>query len=60
MVNQEVVRKARMSMKISGRYVSQNNPTLKRNDWTPKQKRRMRKKFRKHGISVPSWAEGGK
>lgn len=57
MVSQEVVEKARKSMKISGRYDEQGHG---RRDWSPAQKRRMRKKFRKHGIIVPSFAESGK
>lgn len=60
MASPEVVAKARMSMKISNRYTGPNSNTYDRRDWTPKQKRRMRKKFRKHGISVPSFAKSGK
>lgn len=48
MATEEVVRKARLSMKIDGRYWY----TGDRRDWTPKQKRRMRKKRRKHGLSL--------
>lgn len=62
MVSQEVVNKARISMKISGRYDHQDGTFSKigRRDWTPAQKRRMRKKFRKNDIIIPSFAESGK
>jgi len=49
MVSQEVVEKAQLSMKIDGRY---DNQWHGQRDWTPAQKRRMRKKRRKHGLSL--------
>lgn len=44
----EAVRKAMISRRITDRYTFQD---LGRSDWTAKQKRRMRKKFKKHGIT---------
>lgn len=52
MVSADAVRKARLSMKIDGRYTRPNSPGLNRCDWTPAQKRRMRKKRRKHGLEL--------
>jgi hypothetical protein len=52
MVNQNAIDKARLSMKIDGRYTQPNSPGLNRRDWTPAQKRRMRKKRRKHGLGI--------
>ena len=48
-----IAEKARKSMSISGRYDREPHP---HRDWTPAQKRRMRKKFRKHGIQIPPFA----
>jgi hypothetical protein len=49
MVSEDAVRKARLSLKIDNRY---NEQGCGRRDWTPAQKRRMRKKRRKHGLSL--------
>lgn len=52
MVSAEVVAKARRSMEIHRRYDNQlGNPRY----YTPAQKRRMRKHYRKAGIAVPDF-----
>lgn len=57
MVSAEVVAKARRSMEIHRRYDNQpGNPRY----YSPAQKRRMRKKYRKAGITVPDIFQGGK
>lgn len=52
MVSEDVVRKARLSMAIDNRYTKPNSPGFNRRDWTPAQKKRMRKKRRKHGLDL--------
>lgn len=55
MVSQEVVDRARKSIKINGRYDKQEYRRVggcgenMRKDWTPAQKRRMNKNFKKMG-----------
>lgn len=61
MVSSELVERARRSIKISQRYDKQEldrvggNYSNVRRDWTPAQKRRMRKHQKAVGISYPNY-----
>ncbi|AOZ64931.1 hypothetical protein SEA_OLYMPICHELADO_66 [Streptomyces phage OlympicHelado] len=58
MVSSEVVERARCGLRIQDRYDNQEvrrvggNLEATRKDWTPAQKRRMRKKLRKLGFTT--------